>query len=311
MWSSPRGFFVTCSGVLRVSFVLRVSTFVFVHSPLAMLARAAVWWTILRISLEERLVYRGDFALGTLMRFLPIVTQIFLWGAVFAGLDAAGHGRKQIAGYSYPDFIAYYLLTMISRALSSMPGLASGIARDIRDGTVKKYLIQPIDMVGFLLLHRIAHKLVYYLVAAAPFALVFYLCRGYFPGWPDGPTMLAYLASLLMAFLLGFFLDATIGMIGFWFLEVSSLLFVYMLFSFFFSGHMFPIDMLPGVWGDLVRMLPLQYLAYFPAAIFLGKVAGPELIGGLWIELGWVLFFIVASRLAFARGVRRYSGYGG
>ncbi len=28
-------------------------------------------WTILRISLEERLVYRGDFALGTLMRFLP------------------------------------------------------------------------------------------------------------------------------------------------------------------------------------------------------------------------------------------------
>ena len=42
------------------------------------LARASTWWTILRICLEERLVYRGDFALGTLMRFLPIVTQIFL-----------------------------------------------------------------------------------------------------------------------------------------------------------------------------------------------------------------------------------------
>ena len=39
-------------------------------------------------------------------------------------------------------------------------------------------------------------------------------------------------------------------MIGFWFLEVSSLLFVYMLFNFFFSGHMFPLDMLPGVWGQ-------------------------------------------------------------
>ncbi len=82
---------------------------------------------------------------------------------------------------------------MISRAFSSMPGLATGIARDIRDGTVKKYLIQPIDMLGFLLLYRMAHKLVYYTVAAAPFALVFYLCRGYFGGWPDGPTMLAFL----------------------------------------------------------------------------------------------------------------------
>ncbi|MEN9664291.1 MAG: hypothetical protein RLZZ326_654, partial [Planctomycetota bacterium] len=41
-----------------------------------------VWWTMLVICLEERLVYRGDFVLGTLMRFLPIVTQVFLWTAV-------------------------------------------------------------------------------------------------------------------------------------------------------------------------------------------------------------------------------------
>ncbi len=30
-----------------------------------MIATLTTWWTILRISLEERLVYRGDFALGT------------------------------------------------------------------------------------------------------------------------------------------------------------------------------------------------------------------------------------------------------
>ena len=41
--------------------------------------RLSLWWIILRTALEERLVYRGDFALGTLMRFLPIITQIFLW----------------------------------------------------------------------------------------------------------------------------------------------------------------------------------------------------------------------------------------
>lgn len=193
-----------------------------------------------------------------------------------------------------------------------MPGLASGICRDIREGTVKKFLVQPIDMLSFLLLYRIAHKAVYYTVAAAPFALVFYLCRGFFPaGWPEPRVLLAYVASLLMAFLLGFFLEATIGMIGFWFLEVSSLLFVYMLFSFFFSGHMFPIDMLPGFWGELVRLIPLQYLAYFPAAVFLGKVQGAELIAGLWTQFAWIVFFIAASRLAFAFGVRRYSGFGG
>src|SRR6185295_3637421 len=118
------------------------------------------WWTILRICLEERLVYRGDFALGTLMRFLPIVTQIFLWHAIFHG-----SGKSIIANYTYEDMIAYYLLTMISRAFSSMPGLASGIAAQIRNGEIKKYLIQPVDLLGFLLLMRIAHKLVYYVIA--------------------------------------------------------------------------------------------------------------------------------------------------
>jgi ABC-2 type transport system permease protein len=230
---------------------------------------------------------------------------------VFAALDTTVGPGRRIAGYNQDDFIAYYLLTMISRAFSSMPGLASGISRDIRSGTVKKYLIQPIDMLEFLLLYRVAHKLVYYVVAAIPFALVFFLCRGYFPGWPDATTLLAFFASLILGFLLGFFLETTIGMVSFWFLEVSSLLFVYMLMSFFFSGHMFPIDMLPGTWRTLVGLIPLQYLAYFPAAVFLRKVTGADLAWGLAIQLSWVLLFVLASRLTFHFGVRRYSGFGG
>lgn len=280
-----------------------------------MIARVKTWGVVLRICLEERLVYRGDFALGTLMRFLPIITQIFLWGAVFAGA-----GATRIVGYKSEELVAYYLLTMLARAFSSMPGLASGIAAQIRTGEVKKFLVQPIDMLGFLLLSRMAHKLVYYAVAAGPFALVFFLCRGFFDGWPGVQTLAAFALSLTLAFLLGFFLEATIGMVGFWFLEVGSLLFVYMLINFFLSGHMFPIDMLPenvdlgAISIDvrfLVKLLPLHYLAYFPAAVFLGKVQGVELAIGLGMQAAWVVFFASASRLAYRAGVQRYSAYGG
>jgi ABC-2 type transport system permease protein len=245
------------------------------------------------------------------MRFLPIVTQIFLWQAVFSAMTVTAASGPDIAGYTFRNMIAYYLLTTVSRAFSSMPGLASGIAQDIRDGTVKKYLIQPIDLLGFQLLCRVAHKLVYYGVAAAPFALVFYLARGFFSGWPDATTMIAFVASLVMAFLLGYFLEATIGMIGFWFLEVNSLLFVYMLLSFFLSGHMFPLDMLPGTLGQVVRLMPLQYLAYFPSAVFLGKIAGAELGWALALQFAWTVFFFVAARVALRLGVRRYAGFGG
>jgi len=272
--------------------------------------RAACWWTVFRIALEERLAYRGDFALGTLMRFLPIITQIFLWYAVFDAIDA-GAG-KRLAGYSFQDMVAYYLLSMLGRAFSSMPGLASSIARQIRDGEIKKFIIQPVDMVGFLLLGRIAHKIAYYTVAALPFALVFFLCRGYFTdGWPPAPQFLAFVLSLILAFLLGYLMDLCIGLIGFWFLEVSSLLFVYMLLNFFLSGHMFPLDLLPEPWHSLVAWLPLKYLAYFPAAVFLGKIPADALAWEMGLECLWVVVLLVCARVLYARGLHRYSGYGG
>lgn len=271
-----------------------------------MYARAVTWWTILRIALAERLVYRGDFALGTLMRFLPIVTQIFLWSAVFEA-----RGNEELAGFRFEDFVAYYLLTMVARAFSSMPGLASGIAGQIRSGEIKKFLVQPVDLLGFLLLGRIAHKLTYYLVAALPFAFVFYLCRDFFPGWPSPTAWAAGILSLVLCFLLGYFLEACMGLVGFWWLEISSLLFVYMLFSFFLSGHMFPLSMLQEPFRTIVGLTPLQYLAYFPAAVLLGKIAGWELAAGLLIQVQWVVIFAILARVLYDRGTKRYSAFGG
>lgn len=278
--------------------------------------RLNIWWTILRVSIEERMVYRGDFALGTIMRFLPIITQIFLWWSIFEARRVGGayNTDEGIAGYQFGDMVAYYLLTMVSRAFSSMPGLASGIALQIREGEIKKYLIQPIDLLGFLLLGRIAHKAAYYTVATLPFAAVFFLCRWAFVnGWPDPLVLAAFVASLFMGFMIGFFLESCIGLIGFWFLEVSSLLFIYMLMSFFLSGHMFPLDMLEAwPWaGFIVDIMPLKYLAYFPAAIFLGKITGPDLYWGLLGEVAWLVFFIILARVMLYFGVKRYSGYGG
>lgn len=267
---------------------------------------------IVRTSLAERLAYRGDFALGTLMRFLPIITQIFLWWAIFQSINPEDPNQGKLSGYSFSDMVAYYLLTMLGRAFSSMPGLSSSIATMIRGGEIKRFLVQPIDLLSFLFLSRVAHKIAYYTIATLPFALVFFLCRGFFThGWPDMVTLLAFVASLILSFALGFFLEACIGLIGFWMLEVSSLLFVYMLLQFFLSGHMFPLDILPDPWASIISYMPLKYLAYFPAAVFLGKVQGTQLAFDMFMLVFWTVFFAVLSRYLLKRGLVRYSGYGG
>lgn len=267
---------------------------------------------ILRVSLIERITYRGDFFLGTVLRFLPLLTTILLWQAIYAG---SGNKNKILGGFSFNDMISYLLLVHVSRMFSSMPGLANGIARDIRDGSLKKYLLQPIDMIAYLMTYRIAHKAAYIATAFLPYALMFYLCGYFFPDWrfhwPDFWTLSAYVAALLLSFLLGFFFESCIGMVGFWFLEVTSLLYVVNTVNFFVSGHMFPLDLLPEPWGRILKMLPFQYLAYFPAAVFLGKVEKADLMWALGVEAFWVVFFFVLARWSYRLGLRRYGAYGG
>ena len=127
--------------------------------------------------------------------------------------------------------------------------------------------------------------------------------------------------SLVIAFLIGFLLECLIGLISFWFLEVSSLIFIFMMVNYFLSGHMLPLDWLPNLFGrwpsvqESVRtgmmFLPFPYLAYFPASLMLGKQSGAD----LWVHLAvgaiWVVLLLAANRIAFARGVRRYSAFGG
>jgi ABC-2 type transport system permease protein len=266
---------------------------------------------ILRVSLIERMTYRGDFFLATVLRFLPMITTILLWHAIYEGAEGEDRQPVSLSGYNLHQMIAYLLLVHISRMFSSMPGLAAGITRDIRQGTLKKYLLQPIDMIAYLLSYRAAHKIAYIMTSSLPYALLFFLCRKYFDRFPDLETLGVYAVSLLLGFLVGFFFEASIGMIGFWFLEVSSLLYIVQTVTFFVSGQMFPLKLLPPFWANALQALPFHYLAGFPAAIFLGKIQGMALVYGLVGQVAWVVFFIVLARWLYRLGLRQYSAYGG
>jgi ABC-2 type transport system permease protein len=148
---------------------------------------------------------------------------------------------------------------------------------------------------------------------ALPYALLFFLFRDVFDELPGPLTWLAYFASLLMAFLIGFFFEACLGIAGFWFLEVTSLVYIVNIFTYFVSGQMFPLELLAKYpyMTEVLELLPFQYLAYFPAMVFLEKKQGTELIVGLLVELGWVVALILLSRWLYRLGLRHYSAFGG
>src|SRR5947209_6931987 len=169
-------------------------------------ATAAKYFNIFRASLVERMAYRGDFLLGTVLRFLPVLTTVLLWEAIYRGAAAAEDvavsevtlPRDGPERFSRDQMIAYLLLIHISRMFSSMPGLATGISRDVREGSLKKYLVQPLDMVGYLLAYRAAHKVAYITTSFIPYAALFLVCGTFFDLPREPVTWAAYLAALLL-----------------------------------------------------------------------------------------------------------------
>lgn len=259
-----------------------------------------------QISLAERFTYRADFFISTFLRFIPIITTILLWRAIYDG-----SGGATVGGLEYGQMVGYYLLVMVSRAFGSMPRLAGAIALDIREGGLRKYLLQPINYITYNIVLRASHKLTYFVMASGPYALVFWMCRDYMPGWPSAGMFGLSIVSLSLAFVLGFTTSAMLGLLGFWFLEVRSFIHIFMTFQYFLSGHMFPLSLLPEQVQGVVTLLPFAYETYYPTLILLQKLETAEVLRIIGVQAAWCGALLATVVFMWRRGLRRYAAFGG
>jgi len=264
------------------------------------------YWYVFKIALADRFVYRADFFIATFLRFTPIITTVALWSAVYRGGD-----QQAIGNLTYGEMVSYYLIVMIARAFGSMPGLASGLANDIRQGELRKFILQPVNYVVYHFTLRMAHKAVYFIMAFFPYAIVFYVCRDYLPGWPAMHLWPACGLSLMLAFVLGFLINMAMGLFSFWFLEVTSFMFIFMVSQYFLSGHQFPLTMLPDSLQRVISLLPFAYETFYPVMLLLGKFDASQAWRIVAGQVIWIVLLSLIVAVGWKRGLRRYAAYGG
>ena len=81
-------------------------------------------------------------------------------------------------------------------------------------------------------------------------------------------------------------------------------------FSEFFSGATFPLDILPLALQKVLYLLPFPYLIFFPIQVYLGKINGETLMGGLLVALFWVIILNFAMRWIWNKGLKVYQAFG-
>ena len=260
----------------------------------------------MKLAFKDRIAYRAHFVLGSMLRFVSLVVVVYLWRAVFQA-----SGKDAIGGFAYGDMVAYYYLVMVSRSFASMPGLATSVAGEIREGTLSRFMVKPMGLLPVQLSLRSAHKIIFIASALIPYLGVAWLLRWAFPGWPEPFRLGAWGLSLVLAFWIDFSIHFILGILAFWFLEVTSFLFIAMMVEYFCSGHMIPLGLLPSKVAAVMSCLPFKYTAYYPAALFLGKIPESEISAGLAIQASWALGLFVLAAFLLKRGERRYAAFGG
>ncbi len=268
------------------------------------------YWVILSTRTQEDMVYRANYIFGAVFRFLPLLTTLFLWYAIYQSRKLGG-APSNIRGMSYEDMVAYYAFMYIARGFSSMPGMSRDINLDIKDGLLNRYLIRPMSYLGYQIMYRLAHKVVFWYVALFTFPPIFFLMRHYFSHIPTLLEWAAFVVSLVICFWIGMFFNFLIGTLAFWFLEISTFLFVVMTIEFFLSGHLIPLNLMPLSLQPLLNYSPFGYEGYWPCMILLGKVPAGQLPQLLGVGFMWVGLFFLFCQMTWRAGMKRYSAVGG
>ena len=265
------------------------------------------YWHVIGVGVQNNLTYRFNFLARTLFGFIPLLAVVFLWRTIFAGKGA----DATVATFTLAQMTSYYLIVTLADALTAVNEDDWQIAADIKDGNISQFLLKPVDYLYFRFCLYLSGRLTYLAVAALPIGLLIFSLREYFVLPPDWLTLGLFLVSLFLTALLQFLLSYTMAMLAFWVLEVSTFIFILYAFEYIASGHMFPLDILPPAIKQALFFTPFPYQLYFPVGVYMGKITGTELIRGLVMQTGWVIVAYSLARLAWQRGLRKYSAVGG
>jgi ABC-2 type transport system permease protein len=263
------------------------------------------YWKVFDIGIQNTFVYRWNFLLRAVFGIVPLVGMVFLWQAIFQSTG------KPISGYDYSSMIFYFMLTVFLDNLITPTEDEWQIAGEIRDGKISAYLIKPLNYLLYRMGLYVSYRLLYIGVVLLPIAGLAFVFREHMRFPQEAITWAAFGASTIMAAFLQFFIAYSLAMIAFWVLEISTIVFIVYSFEYFLSGHVFPLDIMPGWMQGFLHWSPFAYELFFPAQIYMERVKGWALVEGLAIQAGWVLISYLCARILWARGVAKYQAVGG
>lgn len=254
---------------------------------------------------QEAFQYRPESFIWFLFDVTGPLVMILMWRSAYGAAD-------QIGGYTPGQMMLYYVGMMALRTLLNVhPEWA--ISQEIRTGEFSKHLLRPLRFNQYHLIGEMAWKLLR-LIFLAPVVVIFLLWLG--PGVLSAvgltrDMVLPFVGSLILGYLLCYYLKVTLGLLAFWMTESIGAFNVFFLFQLLFEGTVMPLDLLPGWAQRMGEFLPFRYFYFLTMSMLQRKIDVATAHRELAAQFAWCVTAYLAMRIVYRLGVRQYSAVGG
>jgi ABC-2 type transport system permease protein len=256
--------------------------------------------TLFRVGVAETVAYRAEMFVWILTLTMPLV-MLGLWTSVAS--------EAPFRGYASSDFVAYYLLALIVRNVTSS-WVVWQINEDVRLGFLSMRLLRPIHpFVMYVAQHLSAVPL--RAIIAIPVAVILLFTSARDAITSDPARIALFVVSLALAWAIVFAVQLAIGSLAFWFTRSMAVLDVYFGMFAVLSGYLLPLALLPDWIGAAADYTPFPGMLSVPIDVMIARdldaAGAAALVGG---QAAWAAIMIAIAMIAWRAGVRRYEAVG-
>jgi ABC-2 type transport system permease protein len=257
------------------------------------------------LGFQTALEYRANFALSLLSAAYPVVIQVFMWSAIYAG-----SGEAELYGYTYRQMLTYtFLAGHTARIVRT--GFEYEIMEDIKSGKYSTFLVQPIGYFPYRLFAYLGQKLPNLAVVLAILAVVLLGLTSFAGIAISAASLLTFLLTLALAVALNFLIFYCFSAVAFWAVEIGYLFEGIRIVTILLSGGIFPLEVFGEGFARAAHLLPFAYTISYPINVLNGRLTPAEVAQGVAAQLVWIVLCWGLARLLWRIGQRQYVAVGG
>jgi ABC-2 type transport system permease protein len=217
--------------------------------------------------------------------------------------------KPHLGGYDQAQALTYVWLGQALLMVVSVMGggFEDELIERIRTGDIAIDLYRPADLQLWWLAQD-AGRALFHLLGRGVVPLVFGAVFFDLALPADALTWVAFLVAVALGVLVSFSIRYLVALAAFWLLDGAGVAQIAWIAGLFCSGMVLPLNVFPGVLGEVVRALPWASLIQAPVDVLLGT-ADP--LGTYARQAAWALALLAAGRLVQSVATRRVVVQGG